>query len=181
MNTPPASTRRGNRRLALRLAVVVVAMFGFGYALVPLYEVICEITGFGGRTGVAEESSLDGVVAADRTVTVEFLGTVNSALPWEFRPTVASMRIHPGEVYETKYLARNLSAAAVVGQARPAVNPSAAAVYFSKTECFCFTQQRLEGGEQRLMQVRFVVGRELPADIRTITLSYTFFNAEVHS
>lgn len=177
---PPAASAR-NRRLALRLAAVVVAMFGFGYALVPLYEVICDITGFGGRTGVAQESQLDGVVDQERMVTVEFLGTVNSALPWEFRPTVTSMRIHPGEVYETEYLARNLSAATVTGQARPAVNPTAAAIYFSKTECFCFTEQRLEAGEQRAMPVRFVVARELPADIRTITLSYTFFNAEARS
>lgn len=181
MNAPASSTRSANRSLALRLAVVVVAMFGFGYALVPLYGVICDITGFGGRTGVAEESKLDGVVDQERTVTVEFLGTVNSALPWEFRPTVASMRIHPGEVYETEYFARNLSAADITGQARPAVNPNAAALYFSKTECFCFTEQRLAAGEQRMMPVRFVVARELPADIRTITLSYTFFNAETRS
>ena len=181
MNAPVRHHRARNRRLATRLAIVVVAMFGFGYALVPLYEVICEITGFGGRTGVVQEAELEGVVDQDRTVTVEFLGTVNSALPWEFRPTVSSMRIHPGQVYETEYLARNLSAATLIGQARPAVNPTAAATFFSKTECFCFSEQRLEGGEQRAMPVRFVVARDLPPEIRTITLSYTFFNAEARS
>lgn len=169
--------RRANRRLATRLAVVVLAMFGFGYLLVPLYAVLCEITGLGGRTGVAQEQSLDGRVDEDRLVTVEFLGDVNSRLPWEFRPTVKKMQVHPGRVYETSYFARNLSKAETVGQARPSVTPAVASIYFAKTECFCFTEQHFAAGEGRKMALRFVVAPELPADISTVTLSYTFFNA----
>ena len=168
---------RANGRTARRLAVVVLAMFGFGYALVPLYDVLCEITGLGGRTGVVAAGSLDGGADTSRTVKVQFLGTVNSRLPWEFRPNVASMEVHPGQVYETSYLARNLSETATVGQARPSVAPSVASLHFNKTECFCFVEQEFAPGEARDMPVRFVLSRELPAEIATVTLSYTFFNS----
>lgn len=171
-----------NRRLTVRLAVVVVAMFGFGYAILPLlYDAICEITGLGGKPAVAQEAALNPSVDQDRLVTVQFLGTVNSALPWEVRPTVREMRINPGRVYETTYFARNLSQRHTVGRATPTISPSEAALYFTKTECFCFTEQPFDGGEGREMPVRFVVGTELPPGVRTITLSYTFFNAEAHS
>ena len=168
---------RANGRTARRLSIVVLAMFGFGYALVPLYDVLCEITGLGGRTGVVAAGSLDGGVDTSRTVKVQFLGTVNSRLPWEFRPNVASMEVHPGQVYETSYFARNLSQAATVGQARPSVAPSVASLHFNKTECFCFVEQEFAPGEAREMPVRFVLSRDLPADIATVTLSYTFFNS----
>ena len=168
---------RANRKSARRLAVVVLAMFGFGYALVPLYDVLCEITGLGGRTGVVAASALDGGVDTNRTIKVQFLGTVNSRLPWEFRPNVASMEVHPGQVYETSYFARNLSETATVGQARPSVAPSVASLHFNKTECFCFVEQTLAPGEARHMPVRFVLSRDLPADVATVTLSYTFFNS----
>ena len=174
------TTHRGqaNGRTARRLAVVVLAMFGFGYALVPLYDVLCEITGLGGRTGVVSASALDGAVDTNRTVKVQFLGTVNSRLPWEFHPNVASMEVHPGQVYETTYFARNLSDAATVGQARPSVAPSVASLHFNKTQCFCFVEQKFAPGEARDMPVRFVLSRNLPADIETVTLSYTFFNSQ---
>ena len=174
------TTQRGqaNGRTAWRLAVVVLAMFGFGYALVPLYDVLCEITGLGGRTGVVSASALDGGVDTNRTIKVQFLGTVNSRLPWEFRPNVAAMEVHPGQVYETTYFARNLSHAATVGQARPSVAPSVASLHFNKTECFCFVEQEFAPGEARDMPVRFVLSRDLPADIETVTLSYTFFNSQ---
>ena len=168
---------RANGRTAWRLAIVVLAMFGFGYALVPLYDVLCEITGLGGRTGVVAAESLDGAVDTSRTVRVQFLGTVNSRLPWEFRPRVASMEVHPGQVYETTYFAKNLSETATVGQARPSVAPSVASLHFNKTECFCFVRQEFAPGEARDMPVRFVLSRDLPAEIATVTLSYTFFNS----
>jgi len=168
---------RVNRRTARRLAIVVVMMFGFGYALVPLYDVLCEITGLGGRTGVVVAGSLDGAVDTSRTVKVQFLGTVNSRLPWAFHPSVGSMEVHPGQVYETTYFARNLSETVTVGQARPSVAPSVASLHFNKTECFCFLQQELSPGEARDMPVRFVLSRDLPAEIVTVTLSYTFFNS----
>ena len=169
---------KANGRTARRLAVVVLAMFGFGYALVPLYDVLCEITGLGGRTGVVTANALDGRVDASRTIKVQFLGTVSSQLPWEFRPTVASMEVHPGQVYETMYFARNLSPTVTIGQARPSVAPSIASLHFNKTECFCFVEQEFAPGEARNLPVRFVLSRDLPADIGTVILSYTFFKSQ---
>ena len=172
-----ADRAQANGKTARRLAVVVLAMFGFGYALVPLYDVLCEITGLGGRTGVVAASALDGAVDTSRTIKVQFLGTVSSRLPWEFRPDVATMEVHPGQVYETTYFARNLSETATIGQARPSVAPSIASLHFNKTECFCFVEQEFAPGEARHLPVRFVLSRDFPADIATVTLSYTFFNS----
>lgn len=176
MTTNVGGSARANRRTAFRLALVVAAMFGFGYALVPLYDVLCEITGLGGRTGVVEARALDGAIDTSRTIKVQFIGTVNSRLPWEFRPDVPSMEVHPGQVYEATYFARNLSADATTGQARPSVAPSVASLHFNKTECFCFVEQKFAPGESRTMPVRFVLSRDIPAEITTVTLSYTFFN-----
>lgn len=173
------SPGRANRRTAGKLSLVVLAMFGFGYALVPLYDILCQVTGFGGRTGVVQASALDRTVDESRTVKVEFLATVNSRLPWEFRPTEASMEVHPGQVYETNFYAKNLSASKTIGQARPAVAPAVASLHFNKTECFCFTKQEFGPGEAREMTVRFVLSRDIPVDIGTVTLSYTFFNSDV--
>ena len=182
MSHADRTLRSANRRLGLRLAVVVVAMFGFGFAILPmLYDVVCEITGIGGKPAVAQEATLDTTVDADRLVTVQFLGTVNSSLPWEVQPTVTEMKIHPGRIYETTYYARNLSSNGTVGTATPTITPGKAALHFTKTECFCFSQQAFAGGEGREMAVRFVVDSGLPPDVRTITLSYTFFNAEARS
>ncbi len=180
--TESTKQRSANRRLSLRLMVVVVVMFGFGFTILPLlYDAVCELTGLGGRPAVARESQLSGVMDTDRVVTVQFLGTVNSALPWDVRPTVSQMRINPGRVYDATYFARNLSSNGTVGTATPTITPTRAALYFTKTECFCFTEQKFDGGEGREMPVRFVVGADLPPDIRTITLSYTFFNAAARS
>ncbi len=154
-------------------------MFGFGYALVPLYDVLCEITGLGGRTGgvVEAKSSLEAGVDLERTIEVQFIGTVSSHLPWEFRPNETSVRVHPGEVYETTYFARNLASETTVGHARPAVAPSEASRHFNKTECFCFTLQELAPGEARDMPVRFILDRGIPDNIDTVTLAYTFFDS----
>ena len=182
MSRASTTLSSANRRLGLRLAVVVVAMFGFGFAILPiLYEAVCELTGLGGKPAVAQESTLDASVDSERLVTVQFLGTVNSALPWEVRPSVARMEIHPGRIYETTYFAQNLSSGNTVGTATPTITPGKAALYFTKTECFCFSQQAFEGGEGREMAVRFMVGSDLPPEVRTIVLSYTFFNAEARS
>ncbi len=180
--TDAASVRSANRRLMLRLVVVAGVMFGFGFTILPLlYDAVCELTGLGGKPAVAREAQLDTRVDTDRLVTVQFLGTVNSSLPWEVRPTVTQMRIHPGRVYDATYFARNLSSNGTVGTATPNITPGKAALYFTKTECFCFTQQHFAGGEGREMPLRFVVSTDLPADVRTITLSYTFFNAAARS
>jgi cytochrome c oxidase assembly protein subunit 11 len=167
-----------NRRVVTRLALVVLGMFGFGFALVPLYDVFCQVTGLNGKTGRIElEQALSDNVDTGRMVTVEFLATVNSELPWEFRPVVKRISVHPGEITEVKYQARNLDAQSVTGQAVPSLAPGLAARYFNKTECFCFTRQTLGPHETKDMPLRFVVDPDLPADIRTVSLSYTFYQA----
>ena len=170
--------KRANRRSAGRLGIVVLAMFGFGFALVPLYNVFCEITGLNGKTGVVEASALDGAVDQSRLVTVEFTGSVSSRLPWEFAPVDLKMQVHPGKVYEAAFIARNTGSSSRVGQAVPSVAPATASRFFDKTECFCFTAQRFEAGEARELPLRFVVDPDLPAEIKTVTLSYTFFERE---
>ena len=173
------SAARANRRLAFRLLVVTAAMFGFGYALVPLYEIVCDITGIGGRTGVVSEAAATtGGVDSTRVVKVQFVATVNSGLRWAFEGPQEPLEIHPGKVYEASFSASNLSRRPVVAQAVPSVTPVGAAAHFNKIECFCFTRQRLEPGETRIMPVRFVVNEEIPRRIGTLTLAYTFFEAE---
>ena len=171
-------SRTSNRRTALMLSMAAVGMFGFGYLLIPMYDILCEITGFNGRTGdQVEEARLVDAVDLERTVTVEFLATVNSGLRWEFEPSVLRMKVHPGKLYETTYRARNLGSQPSVAQAVPSVSPNVAAPHFSKTECFCFTEQRFDAHEARDMPVRFMVRADLPPDVSTITLSYTFFTS----
>ena len=168
-----------NRRLVGRLGLVVVAMFGFGFALVPLYDVFCEITGLNGKTGRLEaEAALSQEVDTGREVTVEFVVSVKSDLPWEIKPMVRRIKVHPGEVTEVKYAARNITDGVVVGQAVPSVVPSQASKYFNKTECFCFTQQSLAAGEYKEMPVRFIVDPGLPKNVRSVALSYTFFKMD---
>jgi len=168
-----------NRRVVRRLLLAAVAMFGFGFALVPLYDVFCDITGINGKTGRIEaEAALSQRVDVNRTVTVEFLSTVHSDLAWDFKPAVKRVKVHPGEVTEVHYVARNRTGEAVAGQAVPSLAPGLAAKYFNKTECFCFTRQTLGPNEEKLMPLRFVVDPELPLEVGTVSLSYTFFHAE---
>lgn len=168
-----AAVGRSTRRLWL----AALAMFGFGFALVPLYDVFCEWTGLNGRTASGPAADVDHAVAEDRLVTVEFIASINENLPWDFRPEVARMQVHPGQVYTTRYFARNRTGEAMVGHAVPSVSPGSAARHFQKTECFCFTEQRFEGGEGRWMPVQFVVAPELPGRFEVVTLSYTFFDS----
>lgn len=152
------------------------AMFAFGFLLVPIYDVFCRITGIGGKveTTKAVVSAAD-ITAEDRLITVEFVGNVNEYAPWEFRPAIASMEVHPGRLYDATFIARNLTDRNLVGQAVPSVAPGQANRYFQKTECFCFTEQRFEAGEGRDMPVVFFIDPELPDHLETVTLSYTFF------
>lgn len=160
----------------LKLALVPVLMFGFGFALVPLYDIICDITGLNGKTGRIEASEIDTrAVDTSRTIEVRFLAGTNNGLPWSFEPLVKKMDVHPGQVYEAFYRVRSTSARKTAGQAVPSVAPSPAAAHFNKTECFCFTRQELEGYETRDMPLRFVVGSDISDKIEQITLSYTFF------
>ena len=171
----------GSAKLVKRLALVMVGAFVFTFSLVPLYRIACEkIIGIKLQQGPSGEQRVAGVRATGdrRVVTVEFDGNVNSALEWGFHPTRASVRVHPGDMVDATYWARNESDHAIVGNAAPSVAPAIASSYFHKTECFCFTQQLLQAGEQKLMPVRFYVDPALPADVSTLTLSYTFYNNE---
>lgn len=168
---------RANLFGAAKLGVVFVAMFGFSFALVPLYDLLCEVTGFGGRTGVVQAADLDGQVD-ERRIKVQFLATTNSKLPWEFAPVMHTMYVHPGEVYATTYHAENNADSAVTGQAVPNVSPPEASKYFNKTECFCFNNQTLQARESTEMPVRFVIDRGLPKHLKSVTLSYTFFRVD---
>ncbi|HVY64933.1 MAG TPA: cytochrome c oxidase assembly protein [Gammaproteobacteria bacterium] len=165
-----------DRHLPLKLVFLGLAMFGFGFALVPLYSVFCVLTGFGGRTANAAAVVVE-KPDPSRVVRVEFLGSVVRGSDWDFQPDVSHMDLHPGQLYETHFLARNLLDRAVVGQAVPSIAPGEAARYFHKTECFCFTSQHFEPHEERELKVAFLVAPELPADVDTLTLSYTYFSA----
>jgi cytochrome c oxidase assembly protein subunit 11 len=159
--------------MLVRLSIVALAMFGFGYALVPLYDAIC--TALGVDSLVARsEAPANTQVDASRTVTVELDANVHD-LPWQFRPLVGQIRVHPGEVATVEYEIANVRSVPVSAQAVPSYGPARAGEYFHKMECFCFKQQTLAPGETRRMPVVFVVDPKLPRDVNTITLSYTFF------
>jgi cytochrome c oxidase assembly protein subunit 11 len=167
--------RPGNGRLIFQLGMLAVGMFAFGYLLVPLYEVMCRITGIGGRTNAVAATISDTRDISERLITVEFVSVLNEQAPWEFRPRVSSLQVHPGQLYDTAFFARNLTDGPLVGSAVPSVAPGQAAKHFIKTQCFCFTQQDFSAGEGRDMGVQFMVDPDLPEYIDRITLSYTFF------
>jgi len=162
-----------NRRLMKKLLVVAAIMFGFGFALVPFYEKICEVTGIRNvfqPDAVAANTQID----ATRLVSVEFDANTQR-LPWTFKPLQSSVTVHPGEVMQVVYEVRNTLERPVTGQAVPSYSPQQAALYFRKMECFCFQQQTLGPGELRKMPVVFVIDPKLPSELNTVTLSYTFF------
>ncbi len=170
--------RRDNRTLLIKLCVIVVAMFGFGFALVPFYEKICEATGL--RNIAQPDAPANTQVDASRAVRIELDSNVRQ-LPWTFRPLETVVAVHPGEVRQVVYEIENPTDRPLTGQAIPSYGPQQAAQYFRKLECFCFAKQTLQPGERRQMPVVFVVDPSLPADIGTITLSYTFFEVEGNS
>ncbi|MCC5852255.1 MAG: cytochrome c oxidase assembly protein [Alkalimonas sp.] len=159
-----------------KLSLLVVAMFAFGYALVPLYDVFCEITGINGKTASEPVSAEAAIVDTSREITIEFIARPNQQMPWIFKPEVRRMRVHPGEIHVMNYLAENPTGQAIVGQAVPSVSPGQAALFFHKIECFCFTQQYLAGGNDMLMPLQFYVDPALPSQFSTITLSYTLYD-----
>jgi cytochrome c oxidase assembly protein subunit 11 len=173
---PSSEISRRNRRLVAKLLVLTGAMFGFGFALVPLYDVFCQVTGLNAKTGRLDAAAADVLqVDATRTVTVEFVTSTDRRLPWDFRAKQPKVSVHPGAVTEVMFTARNTAPFAVTGQAVPSVLPGTAARYLNKTECFCFRNQTLQAQETRDMPVRFVVDAKLPPHVTTLTLSYTFF------
>jgi len=166
------SLAQENRRLSRRLAIVAVAMFGFGFALVPFYNQICAALGV--NSIVEKSEPLNSQIDSTRTITIE-LDSNTHDLPWRFRPLVNHVTVHPGELTTVEYEVVNVRGAPVTGQAVPSYGPQHAGEYFKKLECFCFTQQTLAAGETRRMPVTFVVDPRLPRDVSTIAVSYTFF------
>ena len=169
------SLKHENRSLTLKLAVFALGSFAFGFALVPLYDVLCDITGYGNQKRLAQASVVNLKPDPNRLVTIEFLAELPTVGNWEFRPVVRSVKVHPGELTMVEYEIVNVREAPVTGQAVPSYGPQRAGEYFQKVECFCFTQQTLAAGETRRMPVTFVVDPKLPASVRTIAVSYTFF------
>ncbi len=167
-----------NAVIARKLLLLSIAMFGFGYLMVPLYNVICEVTGLNGKTGVVSDAVASNYsIDYSREIEVQFSATVNVNGAWDFQPTIKSMKVYPGETYTTSYMATNLSSNNVVGQAVPSVAPVAASRFFNKTECFCFSPQPFEANEEKEMPITFVVEPDLPPTVDSITLSYTFFDS----
>jgi cytochrome c oxidase assembly protein subunit 11 len=171
--------RKSNRSLAARLVLMALGSFAFGFALVPLYDVFCEVTGIGSREQLSRAGTADGRTPdVSRTVIVEFTASVPAG-GWEFEPVAVTMEVQPGRLYEAHYRAKNLSERPATGQAVPSIAPARAARYFVKTECFCFTPQHFARDEEREMAVRFVIDRELPPGIDRLTLSYAFYNSGI--
>ncbi len=164
------------RKVVVKLLGLVFGMFCFGFALVPLYDVICDITGLNGKTGGRYEMTGAPVVVQDRWVTLQFTTSNNAGMPWEFQPQVSSMKIRPGEVSETFFVATNPTDRAMTAQAVPSVAPFASARYLHKTECFCFQQQTLAAGESINMPLKFFIDKDIPKNVTKLTLSYTLFD-----
>jgi cytochrome c oxidase assembly protein subunit 11 len=162
--------------IASKLSVLVVAMFGFGYLMVPIYNILCDITGLNGKTSDVAAIAPQSTEETDRRVIVEFVAVVNSSAAWTFEPVQRSMVVEPGKTYNASYNVKNLSAQPAVGQAVPSVAPSAAAKYFNKIECFCFTRQEFEAKGTKEMPLVFFIEEDLPRSIDRVTLSYTYFD-----
>ena len=165
-----------NNKVILKLVAVVFGMFGFGFALVPLYDVICDITGLNGKTGGRYETTKALEVDQARWITVQFTTSNNAEMPWEFKPKEAMVKVRPGEINQVYFVATNTTNHRMSAQAVPSLSPFAAAEFFNKTECFCFNQQTLEAGESIDMPLRFFVAKDIPERMSKLTLSYTLFN-----
>jgi cytochrome c oxidase assembly protein subunit 11 len=160
-----------------KLVTVAICMFAFVFVvMVPLYNVLCEALGINGKTAGEAYTSVQAGVDETREITIQFMATNNEGMPWDFGPSVTAMKVNPGAVNDTVFHASNPLPEAMVAQAIPSISPARAAEYFHKTECFCFNQQPLNGRSSAEMPLQFIVDRDLPRDIRTITLSYTIFD-----
>lgn len=174
--TDKNSLAQKNRRLVQWLVVLTFCMFGFGFALVPLYNVICKVTGINGKMLLSPAEAAMHTEDTSRTVTVEFTTTMNENLPWEFHPMHKKVSMHPGGSILTAYFAKNLTDKPMTIQAIPSISPGSIAKYIKKLECFCFTQQTLNGGESAEMPLKFILDEHLPKEINTISISYTLFD-----
>jgi cytochrome c oxidase assembly protein subunit 11 len=174
--TGEAGQQQEKRQHLWRLLLLTAGMFAFGFALGPLYTKICEATGVNGRSKVEKTTRVAGAIDTSRTITVQFVTTVNGSPLWKFVPEQASVKVHPGEMVTVSFYAENLQDQAMVAQAVPNIAPGDAATRLHKTECFCFTQQPFKPHEAKHMPVRFFLDTDLPQGIDNVTLSYTFFD-----
>ena len=165
-----------HKLLIRKLVLICIAMFGFGFALVPLYSVFCRYTGINGKTeNTAAAASRR--VDESREISVEFIANTDAGIPWRFAPEITRINVHPGQVKVVNFLAENLSAEATIGRAVPSVSPGEAARYFKKIECFCFVEQPLDAHQGKAMPVQFYIDPDLPSHFTTITLSYRFYKS----
>ena len=170
------SQQNANNKMVLKLIVIVIGMFGFGFALVPLYDVFCDVAGINGKTDktAAVYSSVE--IDESREVTVEFITRTNTGMPWEFRAETKRVKVHPGELNTVSFYVRNPASSNIVAQAIPSVSPGTAALYLNKTECFCFNQQPLDAGSEAYMPMQFYVDPQIPQEITYLTLQYTLYD-----
>ncbi|MCK4493808.1 MAG: cytochrome c oxidase assembly protein [Methylococcales bacterium] len=165
-----------NTRLIRKLLFIVIAMFGFGYALVPLYDVFCDLTGINGKTNATAATETVYKIDKNREITIEFITSLNESAPILFESKRKKMKVHPGQYYTINFYAENKTNQPMLARAIPSISPGMAAEYFIKTECFCFSDQTFNANEGKIMPVRFVIDPELPDRYKTITLAYTFFD-----
>jgi len=166
-----------HRKLAVKLLLLAVGMFVFAVGVLPpMYDAICDITGLNGKSANEAASAAQAIPDDERTVTIQFLAHTDPAMPWTFKPNIFKLDVHPGEITKTDFHVYNPTSRLIVGQAIPSISPAQATPYFKKTECFCFTNQTLTGGQEMDMPLIFYVDPELPKSVRTITLSYQLYD-----
>jgi cytochrome c oxidase assembly protein subunit 11 len=165
-----------NSKLVMKLVFAVIGMFGFGFALVPLYDVLCDLTGINGKTSDTAAVYESVLIDESRLITVDFITRTNTGMPWKFSAQTRRVKVHPGQMSQVDFTAMNPTGRDIVGQAVPSVSPGPAAIYMNKTECFCFEQQTLKAGEEVVMPMKFYVDPQLPKDITYFTVQYTLYD-----
>ncbi|MCX4026707.1 cytochrome c oxidase assembly protein [Endozoicomonas sp. SM1973] len=175
--------QRAIQKTAIKLSLIVVGMFGFGFAMVPLYDVFCEVTGLNGKTNseAYQYQSTSTVVDKSRQITVQFITNLGEGAQWEFKPIVSQVKVHPGQLKSVEFFAKNPTNTTRSSQAVPSISPTEGTIFLQKTECFCFEQQTLQAGEEVVMPMRFVIDQEIPKHIKKLTLSYTLFDVTDNS
>ena len=168
--------QKQNRRLTRSLWWFVLGSFAFGWALVPLYDVLCSVTGYGSKKELLTAAHAADRIDMNRLVTVEFMSSMPTVGSWDFGPEQREIKVHPGQLYQATFHAKNLVSQPVTAQAVPSISPNEATQYFRKTECFCFTQQHFEANQERELIVRFFVDPALPTNIDRVTLAYAMFD-----
>lgn len=171
-------TKKSNKKIITYLILAAFGMFGFGFAMVPLYNTFCKITGLNGKT--AGRYQVDYAIEVDpsRTITIQFITNLNQDMPWEFRPMVKSLTIHPEEIKQAAFYVKNLSQTPIIGRAIPSISPGIVASYMHKTECFCFNEQLLQPGESQILPLMFFLDKDFPKEYHEMTLSYTLFDTK---